>query len=437
MAASNVSQWESQLKLAQTDGDTDAGIELARRIITPKPHDAAAWNAFIQGLIKNEDYDRGLAAVAAWQSVEKHPTAAMDDYRGQIFLAQKHPADAERAWRAAMTLKGVDYLILSNFADFLESRDRWSESLPLRARAASLKPAAALIAAKAGALLHVHQWDAANTAIQKANNLDATDKTVQQWLPAIESIDQTLPQIKALDAQIAAHPKDPAPLLDQAILFTQASGPSLALSNARRALAIAPGSTRARVQAGEAELDLGKPDEAAKFKVSHDLKRAANGHVDPQVLRDLGDADTAVLQDPGKAAPLAARSKVLRKLNQYVLALDDAQAALRIDPNSPDAEFEMGHDLDGLGRAGQALPHIVRATQLRPDDPVAWYYRGVVEANRADFKAAIQSQTRSLALRESAVALQARIDCELRLGLADAAAADSRRLSQLGPDTPE
>ena len=97
----------------------------------------------------------------------------------------------------------------------------------------------------------------------------------------------------------------------------------------------------------------------------------------------------------------------------------------------------MGHDLDGLGRPGEALPHIVRATELRPGDAVAWYYRGVIEAHRADFKAAIASQTRSLSIRESAVALEARADCELRLGLASQAAADSQRLHKLGPASPE
>jgi Flp pilus assembly protein TadD len=98
-----------------------------------------------------------------------------------------------------------------------------------------------------------------------------------------------------------------------------------------------------------------------------------------------------------------------------------------LDTNSPDAQFEMGHDLDALGRSREALPHIIRATELRPGDAVAWYYRGVVEANRSDF-AAVASQTRSLAIHESEVALRARIDAELRLCLSDKAAADLNRL---------
>ena len=301
----------------------------------------------------------------------------------------------------------------------------------MRTRAAAAKPTAALIAARAGALARMHQWDAANVAIRKANDLDATDMTVQKWFPLLEQVTQVLPRIKALDTQIAAKSKAPEPLLDQAAIFSDIGLASIALSSARRALALAPGSVRARIQAGEAQLDLGHPAEAAKFKVSQALKRGDNGHLSPQTLAELGLRDADIERTPGKPGPLAARSKALRNLNQYVLALDDARAALHLDPNSPDAEFEMGHELDGLGRPGEALPHIIHATELRPGDAVAWYYRGVIEANRADFRAAIASQTHSLSIRESAVAFKARFDCELRLSLASEAAADTRRIHQL------
>ena len=432
-----IGQWEKQLEAAQADKDYDVTIELARRIVAASPKDTETWKALVEAQIKIEDYARALASLAQWEKIARPRTPDIDGYRGDIYLAQELPDKAERAWRASLTLKPANYVTLSKLADLFESQDRWPEALVLRTRAAAAKPTAALLAAKAGALLQLHQWDAADAAIQKANRLDATDPTVQQWLPALELLAKALPQIKALDAQIAAKPKDPQPLLDEAAVFTGIGQYALALSNARRALAVAPGSIRARIQAGESELDLGHPRDAAKLKVSHDLKRGADGHLSAQTLHELGARDADIQKNPGKPAPLASRSKSLRNLNQYVLALEDASAALRADANSPDAEFEMGHDLDGLGRPGEALPHIVRATELRPDGAVAWYYRGVIEANRADYKAAISSQTRSLAIHETAVALQARADCELRLGLADQAAADTLRLHQLDPNSPQ
>ena len=436
VSAAGLAEWRAQLSLAKAVSDTDSVIELARRIIAADAHDASAWTALVESQIKSEDYDRALAALDAWERVAKPRPAAIDSYRGDIFLAREDPADAEKAWRASLGIKPNDYVVLSKLADLLETEERWPEVLDLRTRAAA-EPTAALLAARAGALMHLHQWDAAIGDIHKANKLDATDETVLKWLPKLELLASKRAEIFASDSLIdltkIAEPKNPRPLLDQAALFTEIGQPSLALSNAKRALEMAPDSIRARIQAGEADLDLGKPLDAAKLKVSHDLKLGKDGALSAETLHDLDRRDADVQKNPGKPVLLAARSKSLRDINQYVLALDDAQAALALDANSPDAEFEMGHDLDGLGRAGEALPHIVRATELRPGDPVAWYYRGVVEANRADFNAAVASETRSLAIHESAAALKARLDAELRLGLAAQAAADSQRLHVIDP----
>jgi len=433
MSGAGLPEWRSQLQAAQAAADPDAVIELTRRILAADPHDAGAWMFLVQSRIKTQDYDRALAALQAWEAVAKPRPAAIDDFRGDIFLAQDLPADAELAWRASLAIKPNDYRVLSKLADLLETQERWTEVLALRTQAAAAKPAAALLAARAGAQLNVHLWDAAIADVHKANKLDPTDPTVQQWFPKIELVAKRRPDIFGYDLLLKIDPRNIHALLDQASLFIEIGEPSLALANAKRALAIAPGSIRARIQAGQAQLDLGKPLEAAKFKVSHDLVLNTDGTLDKQTLHELDVRDADVQKNPNKPVPLAARSKALRALNQYVLALDDAQAALRLDPHSPDAEFEMGHDLDGLGRSAEALPHIVRATELRPGDPVAWYYRGVVEANRADFNAAIASQTRSLAIRESEVALRARIDGELRLCLSSQATADIQRLHQAYP----
>ena len=77
------------------------------------------------------------------------------------------------------------------------------------------------------------------------------------------------------------------------------------------------------------------------------------------------------------------------------------------------------------------MSHISIATELDPNDPVMWYYRGLLEAQRADFDAAIQSQSRSLAIRESAVALLEREKCERRTGRIAEADADATRRKQL------
>src|SRR5205807_9521735 len=55
-------------------------------------------------------------------------------------------------------------------------------------------------------------------------------------------------------------------------------------------------------------------------------------------------------------------------------------------------------------------------TLFRSNDGAAWYYRGVLEAGRADFLAAIESLTRSLKLGETLEALRKRENCQRRIG---------------------
>lgn len=63
-----------------------------------------------------------------------------------------------------------------------------------------------------------------------------------------------------------------------------------------------------------------------------------------------------------------------------------------------------------------------------------WFLRGVLERQRADFAAAIESQTRSLEINESVVALSEREQCERRMGKVAQADADLRRIRELAPE---
>jgi tetratricopeptide (TPR) repeat protein len=188
---------------------------------------------------------------------------------------------------------------------------------------------------------------------------------------------------------------------------------------------------RARIQTGEAFLDLGRGDEAANLEVNYNLKRNKNNHVTDEALRALGASDNLVLKNPGQAEPFVLRAKALRQINQYNLALADAQVAIKLDPGSASAHFQAAHAEESLGRLREAFTHAEKATLLNPDDPVGWYYRGLLEAQRANFEAAIQCQNRSLAIRESSVALLERENCERRIGRIADADLDAQRRKQL------
>jgi tetratricopeptide (TPR) repeat protein len=161
------------------------------------------------------------------------------------------------------------------------------------------------------------------------------------------------------------------------------------------------------------------------------LVRAKDHHVAEQTLADLAANDALLLQNPKNADALAARAKVLYELKQPTLALPDARAALAINDKLAAAQFDAAHICDELGQKKDALAYARTATELDPNDWIKWAYRGTLEKQRADFPAAIESQTRSLKIYETVFALSEREQCERRIGRAKEADADARRIHEL------
>jgi len=445
-ASSDVSRLRTQLAKAEEAGDKAAIIELSRRIVAIAPNDSDAWDTLARTQLDIEDLDRLAQTLDAWQKIRRPPAAAIEDFRGDLCLKRKDYQNAERHWLAFLATKpraadaATEY---DKLADLCVMQARWADNAAYRTKAIAAEDSAARRVFRACAFMRLHKWDAAYADMAKANKMDAPDPQVKEWLPQFERLQKFLPRIKALDARIAKSPNDIALLLDRARIFTLAGRPLLALDDAERALKLQPTSMRARIQTVEALLDVNRAEDAAKLQVSKDLLRGDDklatassshgGHVSEQALRGLGALDSRLLANPRDVDALAARSKILRGLLQFTLALADARAALEVDDKSAAAHFEAAHDLDGLGQSKDALAHARTATELDPNDPVKWYYRGVLEAQRADFPAAIESQTHSLGIRESLVALREREQCERRLGKVSQADVDLRRIRELAP----
>ena len=434
LGGADVSQLRKQLAIAEEADDKPAIIELNRRIVAIVPSDSNAWENIAQGQFEIEDYDRLGETLEAWQKAVKRPPAAIEDFRGDLAVKLKDYANAERHWLAFLARKpspGNVAAIYDKLANLCADQSRWADCASYDAKAIAAEDSASRRVAHACVLLRLRQWDAAYAEMAKANKIDSTDAEVKKWLPQFERLGEFLPQIRTLDAQIKKSANDSALLLDRARLFTLAKRPLLALDDCERAMKLQPASMRARIQTAEALFDVGQPDDAAKLQVSSKLARDKENQVSDQALRELSNEDTQIAQDPGNAEPLAARAKTLRDLRQLPLALADARAALAIDDKLAAAHFEAAHDLDALDQSKEALVHAVKATELNPNDGEAWYYRGVLEAERADFPAAIESLTRSLKLGETLEALRKRENCQRRIGRIDNANADLKRIREL------
>jgi tetratricopeptide (TPR) repeat protein len=438
-ADQQVAQLRTQLEAAKKAEDKPAIIELSRRILAITPNDSQLWQTLAQTELEIEDFDRLEQTLDSWGKAVKRPPAAIEDFRGDFAFKRKDYQNAEKHWLASVAVKprpsdaATEYDKLANLC---AAQARWEDHARYRTKAIAAQDSAARRVARACAFLRLRNWDAAYADMAKANKMDAVDSDVKQWLPRFERLQTVLPRIKTLDAQIAKSPNDLSVaglLLERARLFTLAGRPLLALENAERALKLQPPSMRARIQTAEALLDTDREDDAAKLDVGKNLQREEDKHVSDEVLDILGKLDTRLIANSKDSGALVARSRILRELWQYTLALADARAALAIDDKSADAHFEAAQDLDRLDQQKEALSQARIATELDPKDPEKWFYLGVLERRRANFPAAIESQTRSIEISESFVALNEREQCERRIGKISEADADLRRIQELAP----
>jgi len=440
--APELQQLRGQLKKAQDAEDKPAIIELSQRIVATAPNDSNTWDTLAQTQLETEDLDGLERTLDAWQKAFKKPSAAIEDFRGGLCFKRKDYRCAEKHWLAFTATKPPRADLATaydNLAELCAEQARWADHAAYRTKAIAAQDTAARRVLRAVAYLRLRNWDTAYTDMAKANKMDATDAQVKEWLPEFERLQKFLPQIKALDTQIAKSGNDPAiagPLLERARVFILAGRPLLAIDDAERAYKLQAASMRARIELAEAFLDAGQPENAAKLEVDRYLRRGEDKHVSDEALRELGRLDARLSANPKDADALVARAKILRDLRQFTLALADANAALATNDKSAAAHFEAAQNLDGLDRQKEALLQARIATELDPRDSKMWFFRGVLERQRADFTEAVASQTRSIEISESLVALTEREQCERRIGKTTEADADRRRIQELAPQKP-
>ena len=430
-------QLRDQLKKAQNAEDKPAIIELSRRIVAIAPKDSGTWNTLAQTQFETEGLDDLERTLDAWQKVTKRPTAAVEDFRAELCFKRKDYQCAEQHWLAFIATKPARADVATgydNLAELCAEQARWADHAAYRTKAIAAQDTAARRVLRATALLRLRNWDAAYADMAKASKMDATNPQVKEWLPQFEQLQKFLPQIKPLDAEIAKSANGSSVaglLLERARVFIFAGRPLLAIDDAQRAFKLQPASMRARIELAEALLGAGQPEDAAKLQVDRYLRRGEDKKVSDEALRDLGMLDARLSANPKDADALVERAKISRDLRQFTLALADANAALAINDKSAAAHFEASRDLDGLDRQKEALLHARIATELDPQNPEMWFFRGVLERQRADFAAAVSSQTHSIEIDESLVALNEREQCERRIGKTAEADADLRRIQEL------
>ena len=405
--------------------DNAAVAELSRRILQVDPHDEELWEKLAHAWLDIGDLKQCEQALDQWEK-QKPGAAAIVELRGETEFARQNYNNALRHWTAYLALKPGETETYELIAWVHELRRQWDKAEAILTKLIAVEDSADTHVWRARCRVQMRKWDAAIADIQKANSLAADDETVKEWLPQFELLQKSLPKIKAIDRKLADGKPQPALLLDRALLLRDAQRYDLALEDSTAALDLAPESRRAILQKGRDLYQLKRGDEAAKLRVI--VK-----HLDfsDDALLKLGALDTKIDAKPKDAALLTERARECSDIEQYALALRDADAAFAIDPRSAAALVESGYASMELDHPHEARRKFIHATELDPKNAIAWRSLGELDMDLANYPAAIENFSRSLKLRESPLVLQKREKCYLYTGHDAEAVQDFQRWQKL------
>jgi tetratricopeptide (TPR) repeat protein len=418
----------AELREALRAHEYEKAAGLARRVAQSAPQDNGAWERLIRAQLGLRDFAGAKQTLDAWHRAIRHPSSKIDEYAGDLALAENDSARAMEFWSKAIKAKPKDARVLGKMAQLESEQGHWSAAERGWTAALQVKESATARINRAICRHHLHHWEDALDDLHRAYDLAPGDPRVQRVGKLFERLASIIDAVRDLDGRVAVAPKDAGLLCDRALIFLRAEDAELALEDSEAATKLAPWAMRPKLFEAIALIQLGRFSEAEKLEVRRSL------HVDvltSEFLQSISRLDADISVERANAELYAQRAWQLNEIGQPALALQDAEFAAQLNGKSAGACAEKSYALKKLGRAAEALDQIKRATDLDPQFATAWQYRGELEMEKSDYNAAIESFSRALALNKSAVILQKREQCYREVGLVAKAEQDHRAVQEL------
>jgi tetratricopeptide (TPR) repeat protein len=393
--AADAQELRTQLDAAADAEAWPAVAEIARRILAGAPKDSAIWERRARAFAAAEDWERCATTLDEWTKAVTPPPPVIHALRGDVAMADDEPEEAMREWTIFIKATPKDFAVRDKLADALQKREQWADAAVIREQRVKAQPDAPAFARLAIARAVLRDWKRMSTDLRRGVQLDATDDFIKLTLPRAERLEKALPELKKLDAAVTGAALNPP--LDRALFFAELRWPEIALVDARAALRRHPESRRARIQTAQLLAALHREEEAGELGVAAGWSASASG------LRAIGRADAELENNGATVLWLARRADALNSVQQPALALEDATAALKLEPENDVALTAHGQALAMTGKEWDALPELRRATEINPRNAKAWHWIGEIESRHKNFAAAVEALSRLLELEPGEV----------------------------------
>src|SRR4051812_1216052 len=418
----------AELRKALDEQAYERAADLARRHLKLKPHDNGTWDRLVRAQFGLRDLPGVKQTLDEWRHAVPRPSLNLEEYAGDLAVAQNDDAAAIEAWRKVEAADAKNLRILEKIARLEKRRHFWTKEETAWSSIIEIHDGAVARINRALCRRRLHRWHDAFEDLEKARAMAADDPEVQRGAKLFERANKFIGEIREIDSALAVTPNDVGLLGDRALIFLRAEDPELALEDAETAGRNGTWAVRPRLFQALALIALGRPDECEKLAV-HKLIRLEG--LTPEFLETIGRLDSEISAEPKNAELYVSRAWHLNEIEQPALALQDAETAMQLDPKAAGASAEAGYALTKLGRAREALDQIRKATDLEPNLATAWQYRGELEMARGETLSAIESFTHAIEANQTVTALEKREQCYRRLGLLVKAEQDRRTREEL------
>jgi tetratricopeptide (TPR) repeat protein len=410
----------------------ETALPIARRLVELTPQDNSAWKRLAQAHLKLHDLDAVADTLTEWRTTVAAPAPRLTEYEGDLANETHHSARAREAWKKVVSLQPKNRRVLRKIARLEQSQQHWAEAIAAWSQLLKVQDDAVGWVNLAACQRRLHDWDHAFQDWHRAQHLAPDDPDVRRWSKVFERLSKFLDQIRELDAKVVAAPNDAGLHADRALMLLRSGDPELALDDCEMASALAPWAVRPRLFRAVALIGLDRAAECERLSIRQPFQLEM---LTPEFLETMSRLDSAISVEGNNPDHFVARSWQLNEIGQPMLALQDAEKAARLDRKSANACAEISYSLTKLGRTKEAFEKIKQATELDPNLPSAWQYRGELEMAEENNLAAIESFSRALAIEKTAAGLQKREECYRRVGLSARAEEDHRALQELTAGT--
>ena len=368
-----------QLALAEKDDDTQAQIEVIRRILDQELGDAELREKLIGLWLSVEDYDMAESTVRDWK--EAPESLRVSVLATVFFVRDRKKNEAIALLEGYVGKHPEDLEATRQLAGYLDRVGEQKRIVELLSKAPGVEGDASLLVSRALARRKLQSFADALKDFTAAEKADPDDENVANNRPSFDRLRAALAGIDAAGAVLAEKPDDSAALISRAYWYLStgfANEP--AFQDAEAARRSDPKSVAALILFAEASNRTGRlsaRDAREKFDV--DVSKPVSALI---VLDQIWRHDGQISRNPKDISALLERSRELSgNAQQYQLALRDAEAALRVDTKNASARAAKITALARLGRIDDAAAELRVMESSRPShDELAESLSSLVDA---------------------------------------------------------